>query len=417
MRPMRWEHFVARRYLRARRKQTLMSVVTAISIAGITVGVMALVIALGLMSGFQNDIKSKILGSNAHVLVFPLRVDGMKDAAAVMERIAAVPGVVAVAPVIYQRGMAVNERSGSESALLVKGVDPSRELGVTDIGPAMVVGELASLSSSVTGEAPIVLGDELAKELDVLPGDVVRIVALRAVTGPGGLMQAYPANRQFRVTGIFRTGMWDYDSEWAYVALPVAQEFYRMPERVSLVEVRLSHPDDAASAKPLIEAVVGDRYRVQTWAEMNRAFFSALQIEKVLLFLVISLIGMVAALNIATTLVMTVMEKGRDTAILMAMGAPRRSVTRIYRHMGLAIGVVGTCVGLALGIAACYLLDRYKLITLSPEVYYITHVPFRIEPVDFGLVALSALAISYGATLYPAWHASRLAPCEALRYE
>ena len=415
---MRWELFVALRYLRARRKQTMMSVVTAISVVGVTVGVMALIIALGLMSGFQTDIKAKILGSNAHVLIFPWTADGLDDPGSVITAARAIDGVVAAAPVIYQRGMAVNERSGSESPVLVKGVVPELEVEVTDIGSHMEYGSLQEIGGPPPpGPAPIVLGADLAKELDALPGDQVRIVALHVVAGPAGMAAAHPANRAFEVTGLFRSGMWDYDNEWAYVSLATAQQFYRMGDRVSLVEVRVAHPDQAAVVAAELARRLGSRFRVQSWEDLNRPFFSALKVEKVLLFLVISLIGVVAGLNIATTLVMTVMEKGRDIAILMAMGASPAAVTRVFRYQGLIIGTVGTAVGLVGGIGACFILDRYHLIRLSAEVYYITYVPFRIEPLDFSLVALSALLVSFLATIYPARHASRMAPCEALRYE
>ena len=409
---------MALRYLRARRKQTMMSVVTAISILGVTVGVMALIISLALMSGFQTDIKAKILGSNAHLLVFPWASTELTDPASVVAKVEAVEGVVAAAPVIYQRGMAINEATQSEAPLLVKGIDPAQEPDVTDIGRIMLVGSLEELEGPVpTGPAPMIMGEELARELDVLPGDEVRVVALHAVTGPGGLALAHPANRRFRVTGIFQTGMWDYDSQWAYVGLPVAQQFFRMGETVSLVEARLAHPDDTATVTPRVADALGERYRVQSWDQMNRAFFSALQIEKLLLFLVISLIGVVASLNIATTLVMSVMEKGRDIAILMAMGARRASITRIFRFQGLIIGGIGTILGIGLGIATCAVIDHYQLIRLDPEVYYITHVPFRVEPLDVLAVAALALGVSFVATLYPARHASRVSPCEGLRYE
>jgi len=211
--------------------------------------------------------------------------------------------------------------------------------------------------------------------------------------------------------------MWDYDSEWAYINLTLAQEFFRLEGSVSLVEARLSHPDLAGEAKKALDEILGSGYRVESWQEMNKAFFSALNIEKLLLFLVISLIGVVAALNIAAMLVMNVMEKGSDIGILMAMGARRASVQRIFRYQGLAIGIVGTLLGLGLGTLVCFLLDRYQLVRLSPEVYYISYIPFRIEPFDFCVVALSALLVSLLATIYPSRHASRLSPCEALRYE
>ncbi|MFN7973951.1 MAG: FtsX-like permease family protein [Acidobacteriota bacterium] len=423
----RWELWVAARYLRARRKQTMMSVVTLISIGGTAVGVMALLIALSLMSGFQNDIKVKILGSNAQILVFPWADENMKDFEAVVDRVKQVPGVIAAAPVIYQGGMAINERTGSEAAVTVKGIVPDREVLVTDIGNAVIRSdrdehvpgsELADLAAPPRpGPSPIVLGDELAKELDVLPGDSVRIVSMHVVSGPSGFGSAHPANRIFHVSALFHSGMWDYDNEWAYIGLPVAQEFYRMTDQVTLIEARVGHPDDAEAIGARIKETLGPRFKVQTWQQMNRPFFSALKIEKLLLFLVISLIGVVAALNIATTLTMTVMEKGRDIAILMAMGAKGRAVLRIFRYQGLIIGTVGTILGVVLGIPTCLVLDHYHLIRLSPEVYYITYVPFRIQYLDFTLVAFSAIAVSFLATIYPARHASRLSPCEALRYE
>lgn len=414
----RYEMFLALRYLKARRKQTFTSVVTAVSVLGITVGVCALVIALALLTGFQQDIQSKILGANAHVMIWRSAAQPIESWREVVATARTVPGVVSAAPAILQSAML---DSGITPAFAnVKGIDPELEMATTELLDALVEGSVSGLSADA--ERPgIILGRDLATSLVVRPGDDVRLMTLAPwMLTPFGVGIA---TERFQVAGIFEAGMFEYDNTWALIGLEHAQELFGMAESeevgdsVSLIEVKVEDIFDTERVMQSLREALDDNYFIMDWRQMNEVFFSALQLERLAMFVTISLIVMVAALNIVATLVLMVMEKNRDIGILLSMGATRRAILWTFMLQGLIIGLVGTLVGLVLGIGLSKIFDHYRLISLPEQVYYLSHVPFTVRAIDFCLVGLMAVAISFLATLYPAWRASRLDPVEALRYE
>ena len=408
----RYELFLALRYLRARRKQAFTSIVTAVSVLGITVGVCALVIALALLTGFQQDIQTKILGANAHIVIWQSGGHPVEDWPAVLEAASTVPGVVSTAPAILQSVML---DSGLGPAFAnIKGIDTELELTTTELLDSIVEGSVDGLADESEGPG-IILGHDLAQKLLVRVGDGVRLItpAPRLLT-PMGIGIRF---REFRVVGIFEAGMFEYDNTWALIDLEQAQDLFDMGATVSLVEMKV---EDIFATQEVMEDVreqLGEGYFVMDWREMNRVFFSALRLERLAMFVTISLIVGVAALNIVATLVLLVMEKNRDIGILLSMGATRKAILWIFMLQGLIIGLAGTVAGLVLGIGLSWIFDTYQIISLPEQVYYLSHVPFLIRPADFTLVGLMAVAVSFLATIYPAWRASRLDPVEALRHE
>jgi lipoprotein-releasing system permease protein len=398
--------------LRARRKQAFTSVVTAVSVLGITVGVCALVIALALLTGFQQDIQTKILGANAHIVIWQTGGAPVDDWRGVLDAVATVPGVVSTAPAILQ---SVVLDSGLGPAFAnIKGIDPELESATTELLDSLVEGSIDGLVDDSQGPG-IILGHDLAQRLLVRVGDGVRLIT----PSPRSLnpMGMGIKTRNFRVAGIFEAGMFEYDNTWALIEMGQAQDLFDMGDTVSLVEMKV---EDIFATQEVMEDIrqrLGDGYFVMDWREMNRVFFSALRLERLAMFVTISLIVMVAALNIVATLVLMVMEKNRDIGILLSMGATRKAILWVFMLQGLIIGLLGTGVGLALGIGLSWIFDTYQLISLPEQVYYLSHVPFLVRPVDFIVVGLLAVAVSFVATIYPAWRASRLDPVEALRHE
>jgi lipoprotein-releasing system permease protein len=401
---------IALRYLTARRKQAFISVISLVSTLGVALGVTALILALALMTGLQQELRSRILGATAHVFVW--KQGGMPDYHAEAAALKAVPGVVGAAPAIM--GKALVSTGQSEAFITVKGIDPALEMAVTDIKAAMKQGRLASLADPVpAGGLPgIVVGTDLARQLDVEIGDDVTVLTPQGTLSPMGVM---PRSRRFRITGIFSLGLYEFDATYGFVSLPLARRLFNVDE-LTLIQVRVADIYDAPAVAARITNALGPRYSTQTWAELNRALFSALALEKMAISLTIGLIVMVAALNIVASLILLVMEKSPDIAILKTMGASARSITAVFMAQGLIIGVVGTAVGSVLGCSLAYVADRYRLIHVPIDVYQISYVPFVILGLDLVAVMISAVLICFVATIYPARQAARLDPVEALRF-
>ena len=408
---MTWELRVALRYLTARRKQAFISLISGVAVLGVTIGVAAVLIALGLMTGLQSEIRTRILGATAHVSVFPARGEPFEDPAAVIRKVRGVPGVAGAAPALY--GKALLTSGGGAAVATLKGIVPADERTVTDVVAKLREGDAAALEDPGEGPAPVLLGSVLARTLHVGVGDVVTVTSPRGRLSPVGLL---PRVTRVRVVGLVKTGLFEFDAGWGYLPLASAQRLFG-EEASRLVEVRLH---DMFAVRPMAKAIVsalGDGFVTTDWVEMNGNLFSALWIEKVAIGITIGLIVAVAALNIVATLVLMVMEKHKDIAILVSMGASRGAILRLFMLQGTIIGAIGTAVGGLLGWGACRLLDRYRLIQVPEDVYQIAWVPFRLLPGDAAVVLVSALAVCFLATLYPARGASRLDPAEALRYE
>jgi lipoprotein-releasing system permease protein len=422
MKGKRYELFLALRYLKARRKQAFTSIVSFVSILGIAVGVAALVIALALLTGFQQDIQAKIIGANAHIVIWGAGDAPMGEYREVASRVREVSGVRGAGGVVLRQA-AINTSYGQTFAMF-KGIDT--EAATTDLLDRLVEGSAADLR--VRGETDgVIVGRDMADKLLLRIGDYIEVM----VYDPNMITPmavGWFRSRRLRVAGIFEAGMYEYDNNWALVDLRTAQEmFYRSATNegtdgsradvVTFVEVRV---DDIYATDALMEDIrerLDGDYVMTDWKNMNAVFFSALQLERLAMFVTISLIVFVAALNIVATLVLMVMEKNRDIGILLSMGATRRGILYTFILQGLFIGLMGTVTGLTLGIGVSYVADRYQLISLQESVYYLSHVPFVVRPLDFTVIALMAVAVSFLATLYPAWRASRLDPVEALRYE
>ena len=410
---MRFEWFVALRYLRAKRKTKFISIITFISIAGVAVGVMALVVVLAVMNGFEGEIHSRIIGINAHVILLKFGNEPIRGYYELSDRVEQVPGVIAAAPFTYNKGV-IQGRAGSDG-IVIRGIDIAREARVTDI-LKNIDPPVDSLTSE-PGETPrIIVGDELAKRLQVGPGDTV------AVSSPFDIvmtpMGAFPAVARFRIESLFSSGMFEYDQSLVYIDLPEAQKLFRIRNAVVGIAVKIDDPYDApAEGDRIVQAVGGFPYRANNWIELNRNLFTWMKTEKKVMFWILSLIVLVAAFNIASTLIMVVMEKTKDIGIMKSMGATARSILHIFVFEGLVIGVIGTAVGAVAGYVLATLLDKYQFVSLPGDVYPIETLPVDMQGLDFVLVAAAAIAISVAAAVYPAWQAAKLAPAEAIRRE
>jgi len=406
-----FELFVAFRYLLAKRKQAFISLISLISALGVMVGVMAVLIALALMTGLQGELRDRIVGSAAHVYV--MKVGGITDPQAEVERLKTVPRVIGAAPIVQGKGLLTSE-SGGQAFIDIKGIIPEQERTVTRIAESMITGSMMALNTP-PGEPPaILLGKDLAANLHVSVGDRVRLLTAEGTTlTPFG---AFPRKPLFKVAGTFSLGLFEYDSSYGFVRLDVAQRYLdrTLPD---FIELRLDDMFVAQRVADDIPKRLGADYLAQDWADLNSALFSALWIEKMAISITIGLIVMVAALNIAASLVLLVMEKNRDIAILKTMGSSARSIRRIFVLQGLVIGLIGTVTGAIGGCSLIYLLDHYKLIHVPIDVYQISYVPFVLLPLDFAIVMVAALAICFVATIYPSRQAAKLDPAQALRYQ
>ena len=406
-----FELFLGIRYLKAKRKQRFISVITIISVLGVMVGVMALVVVLSVMNGFRSDLMSKILGVNSHILVLNLSgtFGGYEPVA---EKVNEMDGVAAVTPFVYTQVMLNN--AGRVSGAVLRGVDPKSAARVVSFESMVKEGSLSSLDEPEKGVPSMIIGSELAKQLGAATGSLVTVISPEGKLTPLGRT---PNTKRFKVTGIFDSGMYEYDASMVYISLGEAQRFLALGDNVTGLEVKVTEVNQSDVIAKKIQKALGYPYWTKDWKLMNRSLFSALKLEKLTMFVILTMIVLVGALNIISTLVMVVMEKTRDVAILRAMGASAKSIMSIFMFQGILVGVIGTIAGLSSGLGICHLLSRYKFISLPADVYYISKLPVQVVLSDVATVAAAAVVISFLATLYPAWYASRLNPVESFRYE
>lgn len=402
--------FIALRYIRSKKRQKGLSFQTAVSVGGVAVGVMALIVVLAVMSGFHEDLQRKILGVNAHIVVLNYK-GSLEDYKKVIEKIKGGRDILAAAPFVL--GQVMVSSGGKGQGVYIRGIDAAPEENTTDIGRYLKEGSLSELDAS-GGLPGIILGKELAGQLGVFRNDAVTILSPSAEIGPLGML---PKVKKFRLVGILEVGMFEYDSNLAIVSLKAAQEFFGMKDSVTGVEVRISDIYKAGEARERIKRELGFSYQTRDWMQMNKNLFSALKLEKFAMFVILVLIILVASFNIVSTLIMNVIEKQREIAIMKAMGATNVGIMWVFMIQGFLIGLVGTIIGLTGGLVLSYVLNTYQIIKLPPDVYYLSHLPVKVKISDFVAVSLSAIVISFLSTLYPAWQAAKLDPVEPLRYE
>jgi lipoprotein-releasing system permease protein len=421
---MGYEWFISLRYLKARRRQGFISLISLISVAGVTVGVMALIVVLAVMTGFTDSLREKILGINSHIVIQKLGL-GITDYREVSAMVLQADGVVAATPYTYSQTMlSVPDAS---SGVVVRGIDPATANNVLSLSKQLVEGSVEALDdekqqteASATGKSAtrslpgIILGKEIARTLRVDIGDNIRLFS---PSGPLTPMGVIPKIKTCRVVGIFDTGMYEYDSSLAYVSLTTAQDFLELGEAVHGLELKVDDIYKASAIAKELEKKLGFGFVVKDWISMNKNLFSALKLEKTAMFIVLALIVLVAAFNIISTLIMVVMSKGKDIAILKSMGATSKGIMKIFIYEGLVIGLAGTVLGVIGGLALCEVLSRYQFIKLPSDVYPITTLPVKVLPMDVTLIAVSAALITLLATIYPSWQASKIDPAVALRYE
>jgi lipoprotein-releasing system permease protein len=437
---LKFELFIATRYLRAKRRQAVIGVITGISIAGVAAGVASLIVALAINNGFRQDLQNRLLGSTSHINLLRIESDGIKDWRPLLNRLAGQPHVVATAPAIYEQVLI--SRGPRARGAVLKGMIPAYERKVSDLlgtvrigsmdaldegsspaapspsnrlpAPAGSADALSSVGERVASMPPIVLGKDIAEDLGATLNAVVLVTSPQGELTPFGLVPKYI---RFRVVGIFNSGFFDYDSSWAFTRLSDTQQLEGLGDQITVLEFKVDDIYQAGPVSHQLEQAAGKGFMATNWMEQNKALFRALRLEKLVTFITIGLIVFVAALNILISLTMMVMEKTRDIAVLMSMGTRKSQIRRLFITQGLLIGLVGTGIGLASGYALAWAGGHYHLLSLAPEVYSIDYVPFAPRASDGALVALVALGISLLATLYPSWSAARILPAEALRYE
>jgi lipoprotein-releasing system permease protein len=430
---MQFELFVAARYLRAKRRQAVIGIITLISIIGVAAGVASLIIALAINNGFRQDLQDRLLGSMSHVNLLRVESDGIRDWEPLLQRLEKEPHVVAGAPAMYEQVL-ISRGAHAQGAVL-KGIIPGYERRVSDILESVKSGSAAPLDPSAAPNAsaatdsdesnplsarvtaslpPILLGQDMANSLGANVGSLVTVTSPQGELTPFGIVPKYA---RFKVVGIFSSGFYDSDNTWGFIRLADAQKLFDLGNVVSVLEFKVDDIYKADQIGRELEKAAGKGFMATNWMEQNRALFRALRLERLVTFITIGLIVFVAALNILISLIMMVMEKTRDIAVLVSMGAKKRQVRRIFIYQGLLIGVIGTAIGLVLGYGVSLIAGHYRLLSLSAEVYSIDYVPFAPRVVDGLLVALIAIGISFVATLYPSWSAASVLPAEALRYE
>ncbi|MBI5417164.1 lipoprotein-releasing ABC transporter permease subunit [Candidatus Poribacteria bacterium] len=401
-----FEWFVGLRYIKAKQKRAFISLITFISIAGVSLGVMVLITVLAVMNGFEKDMRNKILGTMAHLTITKQGDESFSEYKSIMERVSKTPHIEATTPFIAAQGM-LQSSNGNMSGVLVRGIDPEQEGSVTDIKKNLINGNL-----ELSGEG-IIIGIELAYKMGVRIGDKILVIS-KVVQTPMGLM---PRSTEFKIVGIFQTGMYEYDTSLVYMSISMAQKLYGLGNGITGIEIKLDDIFKAEETTRLLQQELGYPLWVRSWMDMNRNLFSALKLEKVTLSLILTFIVLVSAFNIASTLIMVVMEKTRDIGILKAVGATKQSIAKIFLLEGFIIGIIGTALGTLGGICLSWALQKYQFIKLPGDVYYIDTLPVEMRIMDIVIIALAAITISSLAAFYPAWQASRLDPIEALRNE
>jgi lipoprotein-releasing system permease protein len=454
---MRFELFVATRYLRAKRRQAFIGVITAISVLGVAAGVASLIVALAVNNGFRQDLQARLLGSTSHISLLRVESDGMRDWRPLFEKLSKQPHVVAAAPAIYEQVLI--SRGPRARGAVLKGMLPQYERKVSDLLTSVTLGSAAALDETETNAAepnarvapslrpssdeteprpptnttppqspddlagvqqrvaampPIILGKDMAEEIGATVSSVVLVTSPQGELTPFGMVPKYI---RFRVAGIFNSGFFDYDSSWAFIRLSDAQQLFGLGDVISVIQFKIDDIYLAGQVAHSLEEAAGHGFMATSWMEQNKPLFRALRLERVVTFITIGLIVFVAALNILISLIMMVMEKTKDIAVLMSLGTKKRQIRRVFIAQGVLIGVIGTVIGLVLGYAISWAGGHYHFISLSAEVYSIDYVPFAPRLVDGLIVALVSIGISFIATIYPSWSASRILPAEALRYE